>query len=29
MAGVRHADLKGFAFGRQDVDARSLAYAYA
>ncbi len=29
IAGVRHADLKGFAFSRQDVDARSLANAYA
>ncbi len=29
IAGVRHADLKGFAFSRSDVDARSLANAYA
>ena len=29
IAGVRHADLKGFAFSRSDVDARSLASAYA
>lgn len=29
IAGVRHADLKGFAFSRLDVDARSLANAYA
>ncbi len=29
IAGVRHADLKGFAFSRDDVDARSLANAYA
>lgn len=29
IAGVRHADLKGFAFSRQDVDARSLANQYA
>lgn len=29
IAGVRHADLKGFAFSRADVDARSLANAYA
>src|SRR5437762_10758681 len=28
-AGVRHADLKGFAYSREDVDARSLASAYA
>ena len=28
-AGVRHADLKGFAYAREDVDARSLANAYA
>ena len=25
IAGVRHADLNGFAFSREDVDARSLA----
>ena len=29
IAGVRHADLKGFAFIREGVDARSLANAYA
>ena len=29
IAGVRHADLKGFAFSRADVTARSLANAYA
>ena len=29
IAGVRHADLKGYAFSREDVDARSLANAYA
>src|SRR4051812_19725124 len=29
IAGVRHADLKGFAYSREDVDARSLANAYA
>src|SRR5437868_5842198 len=29
IAGVRHADLKGFAYSREDVDARSLASAYA
>ena len=29
IAGVRHADLKGFSFSRSDVDARSLANAYA
>jgi proteasome alpha subunit len=28
-AGVRHADLKGYSFSREDVDARSLANAYA
>lgn len=28
-AGVRHADSKGFAFSREDVDARSLANLYA
>ena len=28
-AGVRHADLKGFSYAREDVDARSLANAYA
>ena len=29
IAGVRHADLKGFQYSRDDVDARSLANAYA
>lgn len=29
VAGVRHADLKGFEFSRADVDARSLANQYA
>ncbi|MEO9223893.1 MAG: proteasome subunit alpha [Acidimicrobiales bacterium] len=29
IAGVRHADLKGFSFSREDVDARGLANAYA
>ena len=29
MAGVRHADTKGFAYSREDVDARSLANLYA
>jgi proteasome alpha subunit len=29
IAGVRHADLKGFSYSREDVDARSLANAYA
>jgi proteasome alpha subunit len=29
IAGIRHADLKGFAYSREDVDARSLANAYA
>jgi proteasome alpha subunit len=29
VAGVRHADLKGFQFSRADVDARSLANLYA
>lgn len=29
VAGVRHADLKGFEFSRSDVDARSLANQYA
>src|SRR5207244_5708376 len=28
-AGVRHADLKGYSFSREDVDARSLANACA
>lgn len=29
VAGVRHADMKGYAYSREDVDARSLANAYA
>jgi len=29
IAGVRHADLKGFSFSREDVDARGLANQYA
>jgi proteasome alpha subunit len=29
VSGVRHADTKGFAFSREDVDARSLANLYA
>ena len=29
IAGVRHADFKGYAFSRDDVDARSLANQYA
>src|SRR5579862_299224 len=29
VAGVRHADTKGFSFSREDVDARSLANLYA
>jgi proteasome alpha subunit len=29
IAGVRHADLKGYHYSREDVDARSLANAYA
>jgi proteasome alpha subunit len=29
QAGVRHADIKGYAYSREDVDARSLANAYA
>ena len=28
-AGVRHADMKGYAYSREDVDAGSLANAYA
>ena len=28
-AGVQHADVKGYQFSREDVDARSLANAYA
>src|ERR671918_3127445 len=29
VAGVRHADLKGYSFSREDVDARGLANVYA
>ena len=29
IAGVRHADLKGYSFSREDVDARGLAQQYA
>src|SRR5262245_51779831 len=29
IAGVRHADLKGYSFSREDVDARSLGNQYA
>ena len=29
IAGVRHADLKGYTYSRADVDARSLANQYA
>jgi proteasome alpha subunit len=29
VAGVRHADTKGYSFSREDVDARSLANLYA
>ena len=29
IAGVRHADLKGYCYSREDVDARSLANQYA
>ena len=29
QAGVRHADVKGYTYSREDVDARSLANAYA
>src|SRR5205823_928098 len=29
VAGVRHADVKGYQYSREDVDARSLANAYA
>jgi proteasome alpha subunit len=29
IAGVRQADMKGYAFAREDVNARSLANAYA
>ena len=28
-AGIKHADLKGYSYGRQDVTARSLANAYS
>lgn len=28
-AGIRHADLKGYAYGREDVTVRSLANAYS
>src|SRR5688500_6817542 len=28
IAGVRHADLKGYSFSREDVDARGLANQY-
>ena len=29
IAGIRHADLKGYSYSREDVDARSLANQYA
>ncbi len=29
VSGIRHADTKGYAFSREDVDARSLANLYA
>ncbi|MEZ5322692.1 MAG: proteasome subunit alpha [Microthrixaceae bacterium] len=29
IAGVRHADLKGYAYSREDVEARGLANQYA
>lgn len=29
VAGVRHADVKGYSYSREDVSARELAYAYA
>jgi proteasome alpha subunit len=29
IAGVRHADLKGYSYSREDVDAQSLTNAYA
>ncbi len=29
IAGIRHADLKGYSFSREDVEARSLANNYA
>ncbi len=29
IAGIRHADMKGYSYSREDVDARSLANQYA
>ena len=29
VAGIRHADMKGYSYSREDVSARELAYAYA
>jgi proteasome alpha subunit len=29
VSGIRHADTKGYAYSREDVDARSLANLYA
>lgn len=29
VAGIRHADLKGYSYGRSDVSAKSLANAYS
>ncbi len=29
VAGIRHADMKGYAYSREDVDARSLSNIYA
>jgi proteasome alpha subunit len=29
IAGIRHADLKGYSYSREDVNARALANAYA
>ena len=29
IAGIRHADMRGYSYSREDVDARSLANAYA
>src|SRR5665213_3245044 len=29
VAGIRHADTKGYSYSREDVDARSLANSYA
>jgi proteasome alpha subunit len=29
VAGIRHADIKGYTYSREDVDARSLANLYA